>query len=53
MYSEWVAQDMRIVTDIDAEPEPLRSRLWELVRSGAAELDDLEEEAERLLAIDT
>lgn len=44
---------MRIVTDIDAEPEPLRSRLWELVHAGAAHLDELEDEAERLLATDS
>lgn len=49
VYDDGVADEMRIVTDIDAEPEPLRSRLRELVRRGAAELDELEEEAERLL----
>ena len=47
-----MAKEMRIVTDIDAEPEPLRSRLRELVQRGAARLDDLEREAESLLALE-
>ena len=33
---------IRFVGDIDTEPKPLRSQLWELVIAGATELDQPE-----------
>lgn len=44
---------IRFVGDIDAEPEPLRSQLWELVMAGAAELDDLDNAESRTQAAES
>ena len=40
---------MRVVTDIEAEEEPLRSRLRKALTEGAERLDGIENESEAML----
>lgn len=41
MNGEFGPDGLRIITDPDAEPEPLRSQLWALAEEGAAEVAEL------------